>query len=107
MTDKRTVEDRLREEYFELLPDVRRVAEHLEAEVRYSILPICRRLGKYERVVVTSRVKNCDSALDSLRRRQEGGTFDRDRTTPYTLERPARFGRRPRSRVSKQPFSTD
>ncbi len=40
MIDERTIEDRLREEYFELLPDIRRVAEHLEAEVRYCVLPI-------------------------------------------------------------------
>jgi hypothetical protein len=29
---ERTPEDRLREEYFDLLPEIRRVAEHLEAE---------------------------------------------------------------------------
>src|SRR5579863_8151032 len=28
----RTVEDQLREEYFDLLPDIRRVLEHLEAD---------------------------------------------------------------------------
>ncbi len=85
MIDERTIEDRLREEYFELLPDIRRVAEHLEAEVRYGVLPIRQKLDKYERLVVTSRVKECESAVDRLRRRQEGGTFDRDRPTLYTL----------------------
>lgn len=85
MTENRTIEDRLREEYFQLLPDIRRVAEHVETEVRYRILPISGTLHKYERLVVTSRIKDCESALDSLRRRQEGGTFDRDQATLYTL----------------------
>lgn len=85
MTDSRTIEDRLREEYFDLLPDIRRVAEHLEAEVKYLVLPIRRRLDRYEQVVVTSRVKDCDSAVDSLRRKQEGATFDTDRPRLYTL----------------------
>lgn len=81
----RTVEDRLREEYFVLLPEVRRVAEQLEAEVRHCVLPISLTLDAYERVVVTSRVKECESALDALRRRQEGATFDRNQPDLYTL----------------------
>ena len=31
----RTTEDKLREEYFALLPDVRRVIQEVEAQVRY------------------------------------------------------------------------
>lgn len=85
MTQKRTIEDRLRQEYFELLPEIRRVAEHLEAEVRYRVLPIFHRLNRYERLLVTSRVKECESALDALRRRQEGGRFDRERPAQYSL----------------------
>jgi ppGpp synthetase/RelA/SpoT-type nucleotidyltranferase len=85
MTDQRTIEDRLREEYFQLLPDIRRVTEQLEAEVRYCVLPILRTLDKYEHLVVTSRMKECESAIDSLRRRKQGATFDRDRPRLYTL----------------------
>jgi hypothetical protein len=86
MTAGRTVEDRLREEYFDLLPDARRVREELEAEVRHALLPISSRLDKYERrLVVTSRIKDCESALEALRRRQEGATFDPDRVHSYTL----------------------
>ena len=81
----RTVEDRLREEYFGLLPDARRVLEELEAEVRHALLPISSRLDRYERLVVTSRIKDCESALEALRRRQEGATFDPDRVQSYTL----------------------
>ena len=82
---ERTIEDRLREEYFVLLPEIRRVAEQLEAEVRYHVLPISHGLETYEQLVVKSRIKECESALDALRRRQEGATFDRDRPGLYTL----------------------
>jgi hypothetical protein len=48
---ERTVEDRLREEYFHLLPDIRRVADELETEVRHCLVPISLRLSRYERLV--------------------------------------------------------
>jgi ppGpp synthetase/RelA/SpoT-type nucleotidyltranferase len=67
----RTVEDRLREEYFDLLPEARRVAEYVEAVTKYHLLAISRDLWKFEQVIVRSRVKECESALEALRRRQE------------------------------------
>jgi ppGpp synthetase/RelA/SpoT-type nucleotidyltranferase len=82
---ERTVEDRLREEYFALLPDVRRVTEELLAEIRHCLLPISGSLYWHERLVVMSRIKECESALGALRRRQEGATFDSDRRELYTL----------------------
>lgn len=82
---ERTVEDLLREEYFVLLPEMAAVRQELEAEVRYSLLPLTTKLSRYEQIVVSSRVKDCESALQALRRRQEGGTFDPDRADPYTL----------------------
>lgn len=82
---ERTVEDRLREEYFALLPDIHRVAEQLETEVRYCILPISLKLAEHERAVVTSRIKKCESALDALRRRQEARVFQTDPPKDYTL----------------------
>lgn len=82
---ERTVEDRLREEYFDLLPDIRRVVSELEAEIKHCLVPISLRLDEYERLVVTSRVKECESALDSVRRRQEGATFDSGRPELYSL----------------------
>ena len=75
----------MREEYFDLLPDIRRVVDELEAEVKHCLVPISLRLDKHERLVVTSRVKECESALDSLRRRQEGATFDSGRPELYSL----------------------
>src|SRR6266851_1236518 len=83
--NERTVEDRLREEYFALSSDVRRVVDELEAEVRHCLLPLSSSLHKYEKIEVTSRVKDCESALGALRRRQEGATFDPDRADSYTL----------------------
>ncbi len=82
---ERTPEDLLREEYFDLLPEIRRVAENLETEVRWHILPVSRRLRRFEQIVVSSRVKGCDSAVDSLRRRQEGWIFDTKRPNSYSL----------------------
>ena len=80
----RTVEDRLREEYFELLPEIRRVANELEAEVKHCLLPISRKLEPHERVLVTSRIKDCESAVGKLRLRQEPAIFDPDRPDLYT-----------------------
>jgi hypothetical protein len=82
---ERTIEDRLREQYFDLLPDIRRVAQQLEAELKYHLLPISKELNKYERLVITSRVKDCESALQKLRGKQEGATFDHNRPEQYSL----------------------
>lgn len=82
---ERTIEDHLREEYFRLLPDISRVLEQLETEIRHVLLPISLGLSSPERVVVTSRIKECESAVDALRRRQEGGLFDREQPERYTL----------------------
>lgn len=82
---ERTIEDRLREEYFDLLPEIRLVLEHLDAEIRYRLLPVSRSLDRFERIDVRSRIKGCESAIESLRRRQEGAIFYPDRTESCTL----------------------
>ncbi len=83
---ERTVEDRLREEYFRLLPEIHRIADYLEAEVRHSLLPVLLDLKQFEHLRVVSRVKACDSAVDTLRRKQgEGATFDPEKADTYTL----------------------
>jgi ppGpp synthetase/RelA/SpoT-type nucleotidyltranferase len=82
----RTIEDRLREEYFQLLPEIRRVAGQLQTQINYQLLPISNALEPYERVMVKSRVKECESAVDALRRRsQEAAAFDDDQPTKYSL----------------------
>lgn len=74
--DARTAEDRLREEYFSLLPQIRLATEELEAEVRFLLVPMMRHWESHERVLVKSRIKECESAIASLRRRIEMQEFE-------------------------------
>jgi hypothetical protein len=67
----RTTEDQLRSEYFDLLPHIRRVADELETEVRYLLMPVMRHLESHEKIVVKARVKDCESAIGAIRRRPE------------------------------------
>jgi len=91
---ERSIEDRLREQYFTLLPQMVRVAEHLKTQVQYSLLPIARLLTPQENLAVRVRVKDCTSAIDKLRQynpldpsaaRNPGGVFDRDLPQMYNL----------------------
>jgi ppGpp synthetase/RelA/SpoT-type nucleotidyltranferase len=81
----RTVEDRLRAEYFELLPDIRRTLLETETRVRRDLLEVSLGLERYERVLVTSRIKECDSAVDALRRRLPWGLFVAERADEYSI----------------------
>ncbi len=82
----RTIEDRLREEYFQLLPEIRRVAGQLQAQINYCLLPIANALEPHEQLIVKSRVKECESAVNALRRRSgEGKSFDDDQPLRYSL----------------------
>jgi hypothetical protein len=88
----RTIEDRLREQYFALLPEFTRTAENLKTQIQYAILPIAGHLRPHESLVVKARVKECNSAISKLeqynpidRLRNPGGVFDRDRPDIYSL----------------------
>jgi len=84
----RTIEDQLREEYFLLLPAMARAAEQLKTQIQYTLLPIARHLKKHENLIVKSRIKECSSAMDALRRRKdnnEGRLFDVDHPEIYSL----------------------
>jgi hypothetical protein len=81
----RTIEDLLRAEYFNLLPEIRKVAWQLETEIRYHARATLRTLNHYEQVIVKSRVKECESAIKALQRRQEGRVFDPERPQDYSL----------------------
>jgi hypothetical protein len=103
---ERTVEDRLREQYFSLFPDIRRVAWQLETEIRFHTLSTLHKLKRYEKLVIKPRIKECESAIQALRRRQEGGTFDQEKPESYSLLRlPDLAGVRvlvfPRSRLNE------
>jgi ppGpp synthetase/RelA/SpoT-type nucleotidyltranferase len=83
---QRTVEDRLREEYFFLLPEIRRALHELRTDVTYLLLPATLGLKHHERIQIEARVKECDSAIDSLRRREEQTRqFDETNPTRYSL----------------------
>ena len=79
------VEDKLRGEYFELLTEIQRVTEELETRVRNAVLPIALDRDEYEIITVTSRAKECQSAIDAVRRREEGNVFDESLVDQYTL----------------------
>src|SRR5271168_752605 len=85
--DPLEIEDLLREEYFDLLPAIQRVTLQLETEVRSLTLPILNSLLPYEKLVVTSRVKACESALNTLLGKKEGRTFDPESPGGYSLLR--------------------
>ena len=95
---ERTIEDRLREQYFDLLPEIRRVAWQLEAEIRFHTRRIHQSLRDHEQLVIKSRVKECESALNrvvrSMRRSRlrpdgpkegEGRVFDAERPQDYSI----------------------
>lgn len=85
MEDERRIEDRLRAEYFELLPAMRRTLVAVETEISYMLLDVKLQLRGHEQIVVRGRVKDCESAVDSLRRRQALGAFDEGRSNNYSL----------------------
>ena len=89
MTEIRTVEDRLRAEYFQLLPDMQRTLVALDSEVRHLLLEIILSLNpsptRYEQVQIASRLKECENAIDSLRRRQQARVFDPEKPETYSL----------------------
>lgn len=83
---ERSIEDRLREEYFDLLPEIKRVVWQLEAEVRFHTLPILHDLKTPEQLIIKSRIKDCESAIETLKRISgEGRKFDAERAAEYTL----------------------
>ncbi len=92
---ERSIEDGLREEYFELLPAMTRVAQSFTTEIECLLRLFRRDLAPHESVVVKTRIKDCRSAIDKLRRqvnpedpaekRNLGGVFDPDQPEKYSL----------------------
>lgn len=64
---------------------MRRTLLAVETEVGHLLLPLAMDLKLYERIIVRSRLKECESAVDSLKRRQEGGVFDAEKAESYSL----------------------
>jgi hypothetical protein len=83
----RTVEDRLREEYFILLPEIKRAVHQLHTEVAHKLLGATLNLKHHERIIIEARAKECESAIGALRRREEAREFDEEVPDKYTLTR--------------------
>jgi len=66
---ERTIQDRLREEYFDLLPEISLVADELEARIQFYTLDIAQNLAGHEHRIVKARVKECESAIKALEKR--------------------------------------
>jgi len=79
------IEDLLREEYFDLLPEIRRVVWQLDTEIRYLTLPILQSLKSHEQLIIRSRVKECESAIKTLRGQSDGRMFIPERAEEYSL----------------------
>jgi ppGpp synthetase/RelA/SpoT-type nucleotidyltranferase len=85
MGGARQVEDRLRAEYVGLLPSMQRTLTSLMTEVNHILLSAILALDRYEQIVVKGRLKDSESAVDALRRRQDMGRFDVDHGERYSL----------------------
>jgi len=72
MLNEKKTEDDLREDYFRLLPLMRRMEFLLESQIRWHLKSIIYDLEPYQRIEIRSRIKDCDRAISSLRRRREG-----------------------------------
>ena len=64
---ERSIEDRLREQYFDLLPKMAKVSQSFTTEVEYLLRSYRKELAPHESLVVKTRVKDCVSAIDKLR----------------------------------------
>lgn len=83
----RTVEDRLRDEYFRLLPHAQAALIELETLASHAVMPARLALKqRHERLIVKSRIKDCASAIDALSRRVEGKKFDQTTPEKYRLD---------------------
>lgn len=85
MDGARQVEDRLRAEYVDLLPSMQRTLTALVTEVNHILLSAVLTLDRYEQILVKGRIKDSESAVNALRRRQELGMFDVDHGERFSL----------------------
>lgn len=72
MLNEKKIEDELRENYLTLLPLMRRMEFLLESQIRWHLKSVIYDLESYQRIEIRSRIKDCDRAISSLRRRREG-----------------------------------
>jgi ppGpp synthetase/RelA/SpoT-type nucleotidyltranferase len=77
MLDESKIINNLRNEYFRLLPVMLKTRFLLESKIRWCLQSVIYNLKQYQRIEIKSRIKDCESAINSLRRRREG-IFDPD-----------------------------
>jgi ppGpp synthetase/RelA/SpoT-type nucleotidyltranferase len=78
------IEDILREEYFKLLPRMVKIHRLVDTKVRWYLKSVTYHLKNYQRIEIESRIKECDSAITSLRNKQELGIFDSNKQYSLT-----------------------
>ncbi len=72
-------ESLLRQEYSDLLPELVKVQQLLDAKIRWYLKDIIFSLKKkHQRIEIESRVKDCNSAISALRRRQQSRSFEKN-----------------------------
>lgn len=74
MSAKQAVNE-LRQEYFELKAPMCNEHRRLDSDARCFLKELEYGLKEHERIGIESRIKDCDSAVDSLRRKQPGRDF--------------------------------
>ena len=82
-----SIEEMLRQEYLDLLPEIQSVASALEAEIREQLHGILAGLRSHEQILIKSRIKKCDSAVKTLRGKSDGRVFDPDRAGEYSIKK--------------------
>jgi len=63
--------DELREEYIQILPEMRLAAQELETRIKSALLPLTKTLKSPARFEVKVRIKDCESAIKKLRKNHE------------------------------------
>ncbi len=79
----REIRNNLRDEYFRLLPNIRKILEEMEATISYALVSIKKKLKNHEHIELQSRVKDCESAINALR--PPGGKFSPAKAGEYSL----------------------
>lgn len=76
------IENDLRNEYIQLKPSLLKIHRLLEAQIGWYLKDLIYTLENYQRIEVKYRIKDCESAIASLKSKQQFG-FDEERK--YTL----------------------
>lgn len=78
MKKLKIVEDYLREEYYGLRRELIKMMTSLETQIRWYLRDIIFNLKKHERIEIKTRIKDCESAIGTLKKDIEFNTFEND-----------------------------